>query len=365
MRVLHVLSSLYKNNGIVNVVMNLYRNIDHESVQFDFLLFSHEADSYEQEVVDGGSQIFVIPKPNFATFGSYKKAVRDFFSKRGGDYDIVHCHDIVVGKYIGRAAKKSGCKFILHAHSTKFSEKKIKSIRNRLLFIGAKKSADYFLGCSYIAGKAMFGKKIADGGKYSVLLNGINFDKFIFDTTKREAIRELYNIQRDSFVLGCTGRLSYAKNCSFSLTVFNEYHKTNNNSYLFFVGDGDERSRIIELAEKMGIAKYVIITGTQSNVGAYLSAMDFYLFPSLFEGLGLALVEAQVNGLNCISSINVPEEACVCNCKRLPTKSVTEWVDNITPSELAGRSVLSSELQIYEISKSASDLMRIYGDLFK
>lgn len=365
MRVLQVLSSLYKNNGIVNVVMNLYRNIDRTAIQFDFLLFSHELESFEQEVLDGGSQIFVIPKPGIATFGSYKKTVNEFFREHGKEYDIVHCHDIVVGKYIGKAAKKAGCKFILHAHSTKFSEKKVRSVRNRILFIGAKKTADYFLACSYIAGKAMFGKNVATSKNFFVLLNGINFDRFIFDETKRLDVRKKYNISSDSVLLGCTGRLSKAKNCIFSLKIFNSYLKIHNNSYLIFVGDGSERAKIEKATKKMGLSNNVIITGVQSDVGAYLSAMDFYLFPSLFEGLGLSLVEAQANGLNCIASTNVPQEACVCNCKRLPIKSFKLWADNITPTEISGRNIFHDELQAYDIAKPAAELTQIYEELLK
>lgn len=364
MKILQVLSSLYKNNGIVNVVMNLYRNID-KSVQFDFLLFSHEPESFEQEVAAGGSRIFVIPKPGITAFGSYKKAVSDFFAAHGKEYDIVHCHDIVVGKYIGKAAKKAGCKFILHAHSTKFSEKATKSIRNRILFIGAKKTADYFLACSNMAGKAMFGKKISTSNNFSVLLNGIDLNKFIFNQTKRTEIRREYNISSNSVVLGCSGRLSKAKNCIFSLKVFYSYQKINNDSYLVFVGDGSEREKIEKAAAKMGIADRVIITGVQSDVGAYLSALDVYLFPSLFEGLGLALVEAQANGLNCIASTSVPKEACVCNCKRLPIKSPELWAKNTNPTEMIGREILRDELQTYDIARPANELTRIYGGLLK
>lgn len=361
MKVLQVVSSLNKNSGIANVVMNLYRSIDPNECQFDFLVFDLPKQSYQAEAEAMGASVYYCKKPGLKTFFKFKRQLAKFFSEHGAEWDVVHCHELVLARGIGKLARKSGCKYILHAHSTKFSENKIKAVRNKIFFMGGGR-VDKYLACSRAAGQGMFGKKIKKADKFSVLYNGFDLNRYAFSEGKRGEVRAEFGIEPSAFVAGCVGRLTANKNCSFSLDAFKIYHEKNPDSYLMFVGEGEDKQALIDKAERLGIGERVIFAGLRSDVGAYLSAMDCFLFPSLFEGLGLAAVEAQANGLNCIVSDNIPIEACVVGCIRLPVCSAKDWADQMAPSKPL-RERQAPELKIYDINHTSKQLTEIYRNL--
>jgi glycosyltransferase involved in cell wall biosynthesis len=197
------------------------------------------------------------------------------------------------------ALKYSDAKVIVHSHNAGFGSNA--KLHTRLLHeLGKKilKNKNFLrVACGNYAGKWMFENK-----EFTVLNNGIDAEKFKFDKVKREEIRKKYNIDDNTIILGHTGRIEIQKNHDFLIDIFNSYHKENPNSKLMLVGDGSLRQNIENKISSLNLKENVIFVGFTKNVNEYYSAFDYFVMPSLFEGLSISLVEAQFNGLKCISS---------------------------------------------------------------
>lgn len=196
-------------------------------------------------------------------------------------------------------------KTIIHSHNIS-SGKGIDNKFKDFLQIPLKKEkkADFRFACSKDAGKWLF-----DKCDFKVINNAIDTNMFIFNEDKRNNIRKLYSIE-DKLVIGNIARFSEQKNHIFLIDIFNEIYKKNKNAVLMLVGDGHLKNEIEDKVNLLGLRENVIFTGVKSNVNEHLMAMDVFLFPSLFEGLGIVLIEAQASGLKCFTSdIVVPNEA--------------------------------------------------------
>lgn len=157
-RVLHIVSSLSKGSGVMSVIMNYYRHIDREKVQFDFMIFIDIDDSYINEIKMMGGQVNLSPNPKHII--TYIRYLRDFFNNEANKYQIIHLHQIYLNAIIFPLAKKYNIQNrIAHSHATKYSDKRKNSLRNRILCVPIKKNADYLLACSKAAGIFLYGKK--------------------------------------------------------------------------------------------------------------------------------------------------------------------------------------------------------------
>jgi len=159
----------------------------------------------------------------------------------------------------------------------------------------------YFLACSKEAGEFFFGSDIASKECFRIMKNAIDIGNFLYDESKRQAARQFLNVQ-NQFVIGHVGRFTEEKNHPFLLSIFQEVQKILNNSTLVFVGEGPTQIKVREKGVELGLESRIMFTGVQTNVGELLQAMDVFVFPSHYEGLGLALIEAQAAGLCCLAS---------------------------------------------------------------
>ena len=157
------------------------------------------------------------------------------------------------------------------------------------------------MGCSYEAGVDRYGKKITDGNSFCVLRNGIKADEYIFHKTTRDKIRKEMDID-DYFVIGNVGRLSLQKNHMFILNVFKCLRNISDRYVLVLVGDGELKKNIVAKAKQLGILDSIVFTGIRKDIPKVMNAFDLFLFPSFYEGLGIALIEAQASGLPCIAN---------------------------------------------------------------
>lgn len=350
MRVLHVISTLYIGSGIANFVMSYYRKIIGYKVQFDFLAFCPYENGFEEEVKELGGNVYYIAKPNLRTAGQYKKAVKRFFKEHSGEWECVHIHEILVQKYIAETAKKVGGvkKVLIHSHASKFvlpeygiSPLKnklkmfIKSVRNKVLLSGVKRNADFCVACSEDAGRALFGEKILEDKKFCVVKNAIETEKYRVDETIRERYRKEFSVD-DKKVIMLVGRLSEEKNPLFMLDVFSEIHKVDKQFFLIFVGDGHMKKQIIDKAMNLGLADDILLTGNRTDVNLVLQCADIFVLPSLAEGLGIVLIEAQASGLSCIASTGVPKEAEITPNVRFMDLSdgAKHWAETILNTDL-------------------------------
>ncbi len=288
-RVLHVFGGL-GFGGAESVIMNWYRNIDRSIIQFDFLVRSSDTNCEEEIKAMGGNVYHVPPFP--------RSFIRNYIETnrilKKGKWDIIHVHANAL-IYLAPLwlAKRYGISTrIIHSHNTHSSFTALHNLNKRLI--------DYWVtdkfACSDLAAKWMFGDK-----EYVFIPNGIDLQKFSFDDNSRNTIREKYRIESKT-VIGHVGRFTYQKNHKFIIDFFCEYHNRNADSVLMFIGNGEMFKQIQELVENKGLHDSVIFCGAVSDIHKYYSAMDRFIFPSHYEGLPIALIEAQANGLPCLIS---------------------------------------------------------------
>lgn len=315
--------------GAENMIMNLYRNIDRSKVQFDFLVHTRKKCFFDDEIKNLGGRIFHVPYYKVVNHFTYKKLLEIFFKKHP-EIKIVHGHLGSCAHVYLDVARKSGCYAIAHSHNTLPTNKSIKNTLYRLFSLRTRKVADFYFGCGRQAGLDRFGEKIVSSDKFQVLNNAIDTKRYIFDPTTKKRMRAELGLE-EAFVIGHIGRFNYQKNHEFLIDIFNEVLKKEPKARLLLVGDGDLRSKIENKISCLGISDKVIMTGVRSDVPDLLQAMDCFVFPSHYEGLGIVAVEAQAAGLPTICSDAVPNEVDLTDLvKRIPLSApVEEWCNAI------------------------------------
>ena len=299
-RVLQVVTHMNRG-GLETMLMNYYRHIDRSKVQFDFLVHRFERAAYDDEIEALGGRIYRLPR--LVPWGiGYNRALNNFF-KEHTEYRIVHVHQDCLSAVILRAAKKHGIPVrIAHSHNAN-QDKDIKYIIKLFYKRFIPQYATELFACGQQAGVWMFGRK-----DFRILNNAIDVDCYRYDAHKREEIRKELDIGPNAFVIGHVGRFSKQKNHTFLLDVFAEILKKSPEARLLLVGDGELRRDIEEKAQALNIERATIFTGVRSDVSALMQAMDVFLFPSLYEGLGIVIVEAQAAGLPCVISSSIPAD---------------------------------------------------------
>lgn len=361
-KVLQVLGGLNRG-GAETLVMNIYRNIDREQIQFDFVIHTSENGAYYDEIVSLGGKVYHCPRYTGKNHFAYKKWWKGFFEKHE-EYQVVHGHVRSTAAIYLKVAKKYGCYTIAHSHSSS-SGKGIAAIIKNILQYPIRYTADYFLGCSQIANEWLFGKKVAnDPRKCSILKNGIDITKFSYHPDIRNTYREELGIE-NHFVIGTVGRIEQPKNPFFILEIFNEILKIKENAKLLWVGDGALTPFVKEKIIKLNIQEGVLMVGSRDNVSDYLQAMDIFLFPSLWEGLGMCLIEAQATGLPCVCSDVIPHEADVTDLivHVSLSASIEDWVNKCFSVLCKFRESKTTEIEKanYDIRQVVDQLRRIYG----
>lgn len=327
-RVLHVVT-IMNRGGLETNIMNYYRKIDRNKIQFDFITHRNERGDYDDEIEELGGKIYkMIPiRP-----GNYKKYFNmlDAFFAKNNDYKIVHSHINENSAFVLRAAKKANieCR-IAHNHvaGLKFDYKFIFRMYARL---NLKNNVNNFFACSKDAAKWLFGNNIFNEHEVNILNNAIDIEKFSFNNRIRETKRKELGL-KDELVFGHVGRFSKSKNHDFLIDVFYEINKNNKNTILLLVGDGELKPDIKKKVNKLGIEKYVKFLGLRTDVSEILQAMDGIIFPSFFEALPVCLVEAQATGLKCVVSTGIPKDANIINnMEFLDLKlGAKAWAENI------------------------------------
>lgn len=296
-RVLHIVTYMGRG-GLETMIMNYYRHMDRSRVQFDFLVHREFEADYEAEILELGGRIYRLPPMNPFSPGYLGKLIAFFREHR--EYRIVHCHlDCMAGVPL-KAAKTVGVPVrIAHAHSssqTKDSKYLLKLVFKHVI----RRYATDLLACSRAAGEWMFG---ADD--FLVMNNAIDAAQYAHCPETAARVREELGIPSDALVAGHVGRFDPPKNHEFLLRVF---EKLPENTRLILVGDGQLRQAAEKQAAELEIADRVIFTGIRGDVPRLLQAMDVFVFPSIYEGLGVAAIEAQAAGLPCLISERVPIE---------------------------------------------------------
>ena len=296
-RVLHVLGTT-NLGGAESRIMDLYRHIDREKIQFDFLIHTTKEGFFDREIKQLGGNIYYLPSFRVYNYFAYKKACKAFFASHN-EFQMVQGHMTSTASIYLPVAKKAGVPVtIAHARSAGV-DKGLKGWITKFLRRNLHRKCDYMFSCSDLAASAVFGEKQYKEGKVVFVPNAVDTKDFAPDEHMREKIRREYGLE-NSFVIGHVGRFHYAKNHEFILNIFAEVLKQNKQAMLFLLGDGPRRQEMEEKAAELGIKERVIFAGNQNPVAPYYQAMDAFLFPSRFEGMPGTVVEAQAAGLPCL-----------------------------------------------------------------
>jgi glycosyltransferase involved in cell wall biosynthesis len=299
MKVLHI-ANMNIISGVASFLMNYYRYIDREKIQFDFLSFILLENNYAEEIRQLGGNVYNAPsyKKNFFKHINF---VSDVIVN--GNYDIIHCHQFLLSVISLSIAKKNGIKTrIIHSHNN-FISSKIKRLLVYLFKNFWSLFATDFFACSEDAANFLFGKKC----KYKIFNNAIEPERFIFDNTIRSRIRNYLGLAENAFVIGYVARFVKEKNHLYLIDVFKNILQQKINAYLLLVGTGVLQDEVKKYADDLNISKNVLFHGITEKVHELYSVMDVFVFPSLFEGLGIVGIEAQCAGLPVIASLNIPK----------------------------------------------------------
>lgn len=369
MKILQIMSSTNVNSGVANVIMNYYRAIDKKEVSFDFLVFGHVEVNFNEEIEKLGGKVYYFTKPGLKTYFLARRELKAFFAEHR--YDIVHCNEILIARTVfGIARKAYSPVCISHSHNSRLSGYGgVKEIRNRILVRGLAKISDHCFACSKQAAVSAFGKHILQDKKLQIIPNAINLDKYKFTETGREKIRKEFGLT-DEYVLCDVGRLSGQKNQSYLLQIMQKLKQNGEKYRLIIAGDGEMRDQVRKEVRDRDLTKDVIMTGVRNDVADILSASDLFVFPSVFEGLGLALVEAQANGLKCVATDTLPEEVFIeDNVTGVSLDDSEKWADCIRKIACGGydrkevaKKVFGSD---FEINNAAEKLLQTYKTIEK
>lgn len=326
-RIAHIMGK-WLGGGVESVVMNYYRNIDRNKVQFDFICDEDSKYIPTDEIESLGGKVILIPpyqKP-FKYHKELKKVLKE------GNYKIVHSHISTMSFFSLWAAKSAKVPVrIVHAHSTTNKQEKKKNLMKQVLRPFSKVFANRYFCCSELAGRWLFGNKTYNQGKVYLLNNAIDVDKFKYNEKVRKAKRKELNIKDKDLVIGHIGRFVKPKNHEFLIDIFNEIHKQNKNTILLLAGDGPLKEEIQNKVKKIGLEKNVQFLGQRNDANELYQAMDAFVLPSLYEGLPVVGVEAQAAGLPCFLSTDMTKETKVLDSTQFIslTHDTKYWADKI------------------------------------
>ena len=359
-RVLQVLGTT-NLGGAESRIMDLYRHINRERIQFDFLVHSKNG-YFEKEIKELGGEIYYLPSFRVYNYYTYKKSCRDFFMKHS-DYVAVHGHMTSTASIYLKEAKKAGILMtIAHARSAGV-DKGIKGILTKFLRRNLYKKCDVMMACSDLAAIAVFGEKRWQAKKVIIMPNAIDTREFSKNQQVRDQIRKQYNIG-EGFVIGHVGRFHYAKNHDFLLDIFEQVSKKRKDAILMLIGDGPLKAEMELKAKQLHISDKVIFTGRQNPIAPYYQALDFFLFPSHFEGMPGSVIEAQATGLKCLVSDTVTKQVKATELVTFESlkKSKEEWAAKLIEMITDKQEIASYNLEdtMYDVNKQVTYYTNLY-----
>jgi len=345
------------NAGTEKVIMNLYRNINQEKVHFDFLV--NQKGLLDEEIKKGGAKIFYLENKSKK---QYYDSLINFFTEN--KYEIIHVHTQGSMDVILKAAKKSNVKCrIIHSHTARQDVPKLFKILKLYRNLQIEKYATDFFACSTEAAKWLFPHKYK---KTKIVYNAINIQEFLFDENTRKRVRDKLNIKENEKAILNIGRFAYQKNHKRIIKISKKLIENKKNIKVILVGTGNLKDDIKKEIENDNLNNNFLLLGNRNDVNELLMAADLFLFPTLYEGLGIAVVEAQFSGLKCITSERVPAEADIGAglLKKINLSSDDEiWIKEIENSlnaNYARNQINQTYNNKYNIKAIAKDIENFY-----
>lgn len=355
-RILQVVTHM-ERGGLESMLMNYYRHIDREKVQFDFLVHRQERAAFDDEIESLGGKIYRLPRlVPWST--SYLSALNRFFDEHP-EYNVVHVHQDCLSSVILKAAAQHNVPArIAHSHNAN-QDRNLKYPIKLWYRRSIPQYATNLFACGKDAGDWMF-----SGAQYQIINNAIDAAAYTYDSEKRAEMRQEFGL-RDKLVVGHVGRFNPQKNHPFLLDIFTTLLKKEPNAVLLLVGGGEDMPKIQAKAQTQGIVEHVRFLGVRSDVADLMQAMDVFAFPSLYEGLPVTMVEAQSAGLPCLISDRVPPECILTDglVDILPLSADPEaWAEKILEKRKVPRTDRRAEIAAhgFDITTEAVKLQEFY-----
>ncbi|RYQ70677.1 glycosyltransferase [Bifidobacterium pseudolongum subsp. globosum] len=363
-RVLHVIPSMQHGGGMSTVVMNYLRNIDHDDFVFDVVCHGPYDEDYKAEIERYGGTLTGFENIGLSNVLDTMTRVRQYFDAHGR-YDVVHCHMANAAFIYLKIAKQRNVPLrVLHSHQDHYADSWQHAMRNVPIVAYGKRFANCYIACSKKAGDFLFGKK-----PYTVLQNSIPTEVYRFNGEVRAKWRNEYGFDDDDIVFANIGRLTLQKNQRFLLQAFAGLHTAEPKSKLVVAGDGELRKELQRYTRSLGIADDVIWFGNVSTIDEFYQGMDILLFPSLYEGLPMVLVEAQAAGVTSLVSDTITREAIVTDyAKMLPIdKGVEPWIEAglKAVSDLASSDRTLGARRVRDAGFDINDTVRDLEDIYR
>ncbi|MDR1671459.1 MAG: glycosyltransferase [Alistipes sp.] len=360
LRVLMVFTILNRG-GAETMVMNYFRKMDCRKVVFDFMVFRPQRGAYDDEVQRLGGRIFRLPPLKPGGVAKHRRAVREFFAMHP-EYEAVHGHCSELGYFVYREARRQGLKFIAaHAHN-KPRGWDLKTPAREVLKRLMRRHLTEFFTCSADSAKWLFGQRLAERARF--LPNAIDSGAFAHDPAAGEAVKRREGWS-DRFVVGHVGRFSHQKNHMFLIRVFERVMSHDSSALLVLAGSGGEmEERVRKMVERKKLSENVAFAGSRTDIPDLLGAMDVFLFPSRFEGLSVAMLEAQAAGLRIVNSTLLSQQGVVIPelVTSLAGWNANEWAARVLESRGAPRGDHREEIIAagFDINNNAQWLQELY-----
>ena len=347
----------FKRNGMSTVIMNYYTNMNHKCYKVDFVVNQYIEKKYIEMIEENGSEIYILER-NTSVIKYFFDLLKIIKFRR---YDIVHVHGNRCTMAVELlAAMMGGCKVrIAHSHNSTCTHQMTHKMLRPIFEICCTER----IACSELAGKWLFRNK-----SFIILENAIDFSEFQYSKVMRDTYRKELGVRQDSYIIGHVGLFNEQKNQAFIIDILERLVKEEKvDCYVLFVGAGKLQESILRKAEKRGLKNKVIFYGESDDVSGLMSAMDVFLFPSKWEGLGIVMIEAQLTGLPCLASSNVPKATQITrNCIYLDLDVGAEKFCK-TIKDLSCMKFDRSCIEIscegkekFDINKQANKLQKIY-----
>ena len=305
-RIIHVFGALNKG-GAESRMMDIYRELDHSKIQFDFLVHTEKIGAFENEILKLGGRIFHIKKPNLLHIKKYKDEIKKIFMHNR--FNILHGHMLSTAFIYMKIAKQAKIKVrIAHSRIGFRNERNLKELAKKMSERLCKRYATHLFAVSSYAAISAFGRKSFDLKMVQVINNAIPLEKYRYSAEVRDSIRKTLAISNEDILVGHIGRFEYQKNHKFLVDIFYNLLRQNPNYKLLLVGEGPLKNDIIRKIQELNISKNVILYGITSDVDKLLLAMDIMLLPSHYEGFPGVILESQASGLVCVMSDSITPE---------------------------------------------------------
>lgn len=346
-------------------VLNLIQNCDLNRFHFDIAVSYEISNGIGDRVRQLGCSVYILPYFKVYNYLQYVRAWRKFL--RNHHYDIVHAHSTNSASIYLKIAKEFGCVTVAHSHSAGYRGNGLQQKAKKYFASKVAEVADYWFACSDKAALRLYGENYKNNPHYYDIPNAINAEKYKYSKEIACRIRKEIGVKDDVFLCGHVGTFSPPKNHLFLMDIFCEVLKRKPNARLMCCGAGTLMPQVKEKAETLGILDKIIFTGVVMNVNEYMMAMDVFIFPSIFEGFPMSVIEAQAVGLPVVMSEVITKEVDLTKLvnRHSINEDASKWAETIANIGFGNREEYNQVIASskYNMRKSAAFISSLYREM--